>query len=79
MRWAYHVAGMGDRRGAYTVLVGKPVGKRQLRRSMHIRKDNIKMDLQGVGWGGRHGLDCLAQDKERWQALVNTVMNPQIP
>jgi len=57
MRWAYHVAGMGDRRGAYTVLVGKPVGKRQLRRSMHIRKDNIKMDLQGVGWGG--GMDWI--------------------
>jgi hypothetical protein len=69
---------MGDRRGAYRVLVGKTEGKRPLRRSKFTWKDNIKMDLQEVGWG-RHGLDCLAQDRDRWQALVNAVMNLQIP
>jgi len=46
-----HVAGMGDRRGAYRLLVGKPEGKRPLRKSKHTWKNNIKMDLQEVGWG----------------------------
>jgi hypothetical protein len=77
---ACYVADMGDRRGAYRLLVGKPEGKRPLRTSKHAWKDNIKMDLQEVGWGGgRYGLGCLAQDRVRWQALVNAVMNLQIP
>jgi hypothetical protein len=50
-----HVAGTGDRRGAYRVLVGKPGGKRPLRRSKHTWKDNIKIDIQKVGWRG--GMD----------------------
>ena len=55
MRWAGHVASMGERRGAYRVLVGKPEGKRPLGRPGRRLKDNIKMDLQKGGW--RHGLD----------------------
>ena len=53
---ACYVADMGDRRGAYRLLVGKPEGKRPLRTSKHAWKDNIKMDLQEVGWGGE-GMD----------------------
>ena len=56
MRWAGHVACMGERRGVYRVLVGKPEGKRPLGRPRHIWEDNIKMDLQGSGMGG-HGLN----------------------
>jgi hypothetical protein len=52
MRWAGHVACMGDRRSAYRVLVGRPEGRRPLGRCRHRWDDNIKMDLQGVGWGG---------------------------
>jgi len=55
MRWEGHVALLGERRGTYMVLVGKPEGKRPLGRRRHIWEDNIKMDLQEVGWG--HGLD----------------------
>jgi hypothetical protein len=69
-----HVECMGERRGAYRVLVGKPEGKRQLGRSRHRWEGNIKMDLQEVGWGGRDWID-LAQDRDRWQALVIVVMN----
>ena len=54
MRWVGHVARIGERRGLYKVLVGQPVGKRLLGRPRHRREDNIKMDLQEVGWG--HGL-----------------------
>jgi hypothetical protein len=56
MRWAGHVAGMGEKRGAYRILVGRPEGRRPLGRPRRRREDNIKMDLQDVGWG--HGLDC---------------------
>jgi len=55
MRWAGHVAWMGQRRGIYRLLVGKPEGNRPLRRPRHRWEDNIQMDLQVVGWG--HGLD----------------------
>jgi hypothetical protein len=57
MRQAGHVARIGHRRGAYKVLVGRPEGRRPLRRSRCRLKYNIKMDLQEVGWE-RHGLDC---------------------
>jgi len=56
---------------------GKPVGKRPLGRPRHIWEDNIKMDLQEVGWG-MYCID-LAQDRERWQALVNAAMNLRVP
>ena len=56
MRWAGHVACMGERRGLYRDLVGKPEGKRPLGRSRHRWEDNITMDLQEVGWGG-YGMD----------------------
>jgi hypothetical protein len=55
LRWAGHVARMGERRGAYRALVGKPEGRRPLERPRRRREDNIKMDLREVGWG--HGLD----------------------
>jgi hypothetical protein len=55
MRLAEHVSSMGEKRGVYRVLVGKPEGKRPLGRTMHRWEDNIKMDLQKVGWG--NGLD----------------------
>jgi len=56
MRWAGHVACIGDRRGIYRVLVGQPVGKRPLGRPRHEREDNINMDFQEVGWGAWTGL-----------------------
>ena len=52
-----HIACMGERRSAHRLLVGKPEGMRSLGRPRHRWVDNIKMDLQEVGWGGRHGLD----------------------
>ena len=73
-----HVACMGERRGVYGVLVGKPEGKRPLWRHQHRWEDNITMDLQEVGCGGMEWIK-LAQYRDRWQALQNVVMNLQIP
>ena len=78
MRWAGHVACMGERRGIYRVLVGKPETKRPLGRPRHRWEDNIKMDLQEVGCGGMDWIE-LAQDKDRWLVLVAVVMNLQVP
>ena len=72
IRWAGHVARMGERRGVYRVLVGKPEGKRPLGRLRRRWEDNIKMDLQEVGCGGMDWFD-LAQGRDR--AVVNLVMN----
>jgi len=69
---------MGERRGIYRVLVGKPEGKRPLGRPKHRWENNIKMYLQEVGCGSLDWIE-LAQDKERWRALVNAVMNLQVP
>jgi len=69
---------MGERRGVYRVLVEKPEGKRPLGRSRYRWEDNINMDLQEVGYGGMDLID-LAQDRNRWQALVNVVRNLQVP
>jgi hypothetical protein len=69
----------GEKRNAYRILLGKPEGKRPL--GKHRRKwvDNIKMDLRReIGWGGMDRID-LAQDRNQWRVLVNTVLNPRIP
>ena len=69
---------MGERRGLYRVLVGKPEGKRPCGRLRCIWEDNIKLNLQEVGYGG---MDCmeLALDRDRWRALVNAVMKLRVP
>ena len=71
------MARMGEDRGVYRVLVGKPEGKSPLGRPRHIWEDNIKMDLQEVGWGRGDWME-LAQDRDRWRALVGTVRNFQV-
>jgi len=78
MRWAGHVARMGVERGVYRVLVGKPEGRRPMRRPRRRWVDNIRMDLQEVrcefmGWIG------LPQDRDRWRTLVSAVMNLRVP
>jgi hypothetical protein len=78
MIWAGHVAGMGEKRGAYMVLVGKPEGNRPLGKRRRRWEDNIKMDLQEVGCGGVDWID-LVQDRDRWRAVVNAVMNLGVP
>ena len=77
MRWAGHVARMGEGRGVHRVPVGKPEGKRPLGRPRRRWEDNIKIDLQEVGGGGDRME--LAQDRDRWRAIVNTVMNLRVP
>ena len=72
-----HVARMGERRGVYRILVGKPEGKRPLGRPKRRWEDNIKMDLQEVGCGGVDWIE-LVQDKDRWRARVTAVMNLRV-
>ena len=69
---------MGERRGVYRVLVAKPEGKRPLGRPRRRWEDNIKIDLQEVGCAGKDLME-LAQDRDRWRALVNAVMNLWVP
>ena len=78
MRWAGHVALMGQGRAVYRVLVGKPEGKRPVGRPRRRWEDNIKINLQEVG-GSCGDLMELAQDRDRWRALVSTVMNLRVP
>jgi hypothetical protein len=78
MRWAGHVARMGEDRVVHRVLVGKPEGKRPLGGRRHRWNDNIKVDRQEVG-GGRGDWMELAQDRDRWRALVGTVRDFRIP
>jgi len=78
MRWVGHVARMGQERGVHRVLVGKPEGKRPLGRPRRRWEDNIKMDLQEVGGCCGDWME-LAQDRDRWRALVSTVMNLRVP
>jgi len=79
MRWAGHVARMGVRRDVYRVLVGKPEGKRPLGRPRRRWEDNIMMDLEEVGCGGGTEWIKLAQDMDKWRALVNSVMSLRAP
>ena len=72
------MAHMGEGRGVYRVLVGKPEGKRTLGRPRRRWEDNIEMDLQEVGGGCGDWME-LAQDRDRWRALVSTVMNLGVP
>jgi hypothetical protein len=74
MRWAGHVARMGETRNAYRILVGKPEGKRRLGRPRRRWVDNIKMGLREIRWDGMDWIE-LDQDRDQWRALVNTVMN----
>jgi hypothetical protein len=78
MRLTGHVARRGEVRGAYNIFVGRPEGRRPLGRPRHRWEDNIKMDLGEIGFGG---VDLIhwAQDRDRWRALVNTVMNLRVP
>ena len=72
------MARMGERRGVYRVLVGKPEEKRLLGRPRRRWEDNIKMNLKEVGCGGMDWIE-LTQNRDRWRALVNVVMNLRVP
>jgi hypothetical protein len=78
MRWTEHVARMGEGRGVYRALVGGPEGKRPLGRPRRRWEDNIKMDLREIGIDVSNWIQ-LAQDRGRWQAFVNTIMNLRVP
>jgi len=77
MRWAGHVARVGERRGEYRILVGKPEGKRSLGRPRCRWEDNIKMDLQELSCGCMDRID-VTQDRDRWRGLY-AVMNLRVP
>jgi hypothetical protein len=78
MKWAGHVARMGETRNAYRILVGMPEGNRPLGRPSRRCVDNIKMDLREIGWDGVDWID-MAQDRDQCRALVNTVLNLRVP
>jgi hypothetical protein len=77
MSWAGHVAHMGEKRNAYKLLVGKPAGRRPLGRPRRRWVDNIRMDLGQVGWDDVDWIG-LAQDRNRWRAVVNSVLNLRV-
>jgi hypothetical protein len=78
IRWAGHVVRMGEKQNAYRILVGKPEGKRPLGRPTRRWGDNIKIDFREIGWDGV-GWNDLAQDRDQWRTLVNTVTNLRVP
>jgi hypothetical protein len=78
MRWAGHVARMGEGRGVYMVLVGRPEGKRPLGRPRRRWEDNIKLDLREIGIDVVNWIQ-VAQDRARWRTFVKTVMNLRVP
>jgi hypothetical protein len=73
IRWTEHVARMGERSNAYRILVGRSEVKRPLVRPRRRWVENIKIDLREIGWDGMDWID-LAQDRDQWRALVNTVI-----
>jgi hypothetical protein len=77
MRWAGNVARMGEVRGAYNILVGRPEGRIPLGIPRRRWENNIKMDLREIGFGGVDWIHW-AQDRDRWRAVVNTVMNLRV-
>jgi hypothetical protein len=77
MRWAGHVAHMGEGRGVHRILVSRPQGKRPLVRPRHKWEDNIKLDLREIGINAVNWIQ-LAQDRVQWQVFANTVMNLQV-
>jgi hypothetical protein len=77
MRWAGHVACIGEERNVYRVLMGKPEGKRPFGRPTCRWADGIRMDLRETGWGNVDWIQ-LAQDRDQWQAFVNTVMHLRV-
>jgi hypothetical protein len=78
MRWAGHAARIGEKRNAYRLLVGKPEGKKPLGRPRRRWVKNIRMNLGEVGWGDVDWIG-LAQDRNRWRAVVNSVLNLRVP
>jgi hypothetical protein len=78
MRWVGHVACMVEVRRAYNILVRKPEGRRPQGRPRHRWEDNINMDLREIGFGDVDWIHW-AQDRDKWQALVNTVMSLRVP
>jgi hypothetical protein len=78
MIWMGHVARMEEKRNSYRLSVGKPEGKRPLGRPRRRWVDNVRMDLREVGCGYVDWI-CLAQDRNRWRALVNSVLNLRFP
>jgi hypothetical protein len=78
MRWSGHVARMGEKKNAYRLLVGKPEGKRTLGRPRRRWVNNITMVLGEVGWGDVDWIG-LAKDRNRWSAVVNSVLNLRVP
>jgi hypothetical protein len=77
MRWAGHVARVGEEKKIYNVLMGKPEGKRPRGRPKRRWEDGIRIDLREIGWESVNWIQ-LAQDRDRWRAVVNTVMNLRV-
>jgi hypothetical protein len=77
LKWAGHVARMGERRGVYRALVGKPEERRPLGKPRRIWDNNIKVDLREVRWKGKDQID-VPQNRGRWLAVVNEVMNLRV-
>jgi hypothetical protein len=78
MRWTGHIAPMGEKRNAYRLLVGKPEGRRPLGGPRRRWVDNVKMNLLDISWGGVDWIG-LAEDRDKWRAFVNAVVNLRVP
>jgi hypothetical protein len=78
IRWADYIARTGEMKNAYNILVGKPDGKKPLRRPRHGWEDTIRMDIREIGWQVVDWIH-VAQDRDQWRAVVNTVMNLRVP